>query len=133
MAATVSGKIQVNFSALLQNTVGLGAAQSSIAESYIKNFASGIGADQADRIYSERDKSISGATDIDLRGSLVDALGAAMVMVRVKALLVIAADANTAAIQVGGDAAAALIGIADVSDIVAVRPGGILLLYAPDA
>jgi hypothetical protein len=134
MAATVTSKVLLSLSALLQNSAGLASAQANIDSVGVNvSLASGVGATQADRVYSERDKSISVSTDIDLSGSLVDALGAAVVFARVRALLVIADANNAGNVIVGGDANAVLLGFGAAASTLAVRPGGILFLYAPDA
>jgi pyruvate/2-oxoacid:ferredoxin oxidoreductase beta subunit len=133
MAATVASKLNLSFTSLLQNAIGLAAAQASIEKSLIVSLATGTGANQADRIFSEAAKTISVSTDIDLSGALVDALGAACVFVRVKALLVTVDAASVSNLVVGGDANAALIGFGAVAHTVTIRPGGALLIYSPDA
>jgi pyruvate/2-oxoacid:ferredoxin oxidoreductase beta subunit len=111
----------------------LAAASASIEKTLIVNLASGTGANQGDRIYSEAAKTVAVSTDIDLSGALVDALGAAVVFVRVKALLVTVDAASVSNLVIGGDANAALIGFGAVAHTITLRPGGALLIFAPDA
>src|SRR3954469_9498622 len=131
MAATVTSALNLRFTSLLQNAIGLAAAQASIEKSVIVSIASGVGAGQADRIYSEAAKSISVSTDIDLSGSLVDALGATVVFARVKALLISVDAASVSNLVVGGDANAALIGFGAVAHTITLHPGGAYLIYSP--
>jgi hypothetical protein len=133
MPATVTSKLIVTLTSLLSNSVGLATASAAIETGLIKALASGVGADQMDRVFSERAKSISAAYDVDLSGALLDALGAAFVLVRAKLLVVIADPTNSGTVIVGGDANGALIGFGAAAHTVAVRPGGALVLFAPDA
>lgn len=133
MATTVTGTIKVIANLLLQNTIGLMPASAVIDRTLIDTFTSGAGLGAINRLYSESDKSLSAGYDLDLAGSLTDALGAAAVFARVKFLLAWCPAANTAAVEIGGDAAAALFGFKDPTDIVSIRPGGKILLVAPDA
>lgn len=133
MSASVTSKVNLSVTALLQNAIGLASASASIEKTLIVNVASGVGANQADRIYSEAAKTISVSTNIDLSGSLLDAFGAACVFVRVKALLVTVDAASVSNLVVGGNANAALIGFTTAAHIITIRPGGALLIFAPDA
>jgi hypothetical protein len=98
------------------------------------DLADGTGADQANRIWHDtRTVNASSSDDIDLTAVLTDAFGATLTFARIKALLIRAAAGNGDVLNVGGDAAALVGWVADASDIVKVRPGGLLLLAAPDA
>lgn len=133
MSASVTSKLNLSFTSLLQNAVGLAAAQGSIEKTLIVSIASGVGANQADKIFSEAAKTVAVSTDIDLSGALVDALGAACVFVRVKALLVVVDAASVSNLVVGGDANGALIGFGAAAHTITLRPGGALLIFSPDA
>jgi hypothetical protein len=133
MATAVTGTIKVIAQLLLQNTIGLQPASAVLDRTLIDTFTSGAGLGAINRLYTESDKSLSAAYDLDLAGSLTDALGAACVFARVKVLLAWAPSTNTANVEIGGDAAAALFGFKDPTDIVVVRPGGKVLIVAPDA
>lgn len=99
------------------------------------NLASGTGAGQADKIWhDERTLAASTSENLDLVGSLVDAFGATLTFARVRGLVVYASPANTNNVLVGGAAANAFVNwVGDATDVVAVRPGGLLTLFAPDA
>ncbi len=96
---------------------------------------SGIGANQADRLFSdERTLAASGTENLDLAGVLTDAFGASLTFARIKGLMIKAAVANTNNVVVGGHATAAFVNwVSDATDKIIVRPGGVFCLYAPDA
>jgi len=132
MAATVTSKVVVQLQSLLSNSVGLATAQAAIDTGLNQAIATGTGATQADRIYSESAKSISGAYSPDFSGALLDALGAAAVFARVRAFLIVADPTNTGTVIVGGNANALLLGFGAFGHTFAVRAGGFLFAYAPD-
>lgn len=133
MAASVTSQLRIILNSILQNSIGLASGQATIEQAVNVSLASGTGANQADRIYSESAKSISGAYSPDLSGALLDAFGAACVFARVKALVVVAAAANTGDVIVGNSGANAFLFGTVVADKVSVKPGGALVLFAPSA
>jgi hypothetical protein len=132
MAATVTSAVVVTLRSILANSAGLASASASIETGINQALASGVGATQADRIYSESQKSIVGAYSPDLSGALLDALGAACVFARVRAILVVAAPGNSGDVIVGGDANAFMF-LGAAASTLTVKPGGVLFLYAPAA
>lgn len=97
--------------------------------------ASGTGAGQADLMFSDtRTIAASGTDPLDLAGVLTDALGAVLTFARVKAIVVYAAAANTNDVVIGGAASNGFINwVADATDKIKVRPGGLFVLTAPGA
>lgn len=99
----------------------------------------GTGANQADVIWCDtRTLAKASAEALDLAGGLTDVFGTALTLARVKGLLVSAAAANTSAITVksvvaGPPATGFATWLVADGDGVSVRPGGTLLLIAPDA
>ncbi|MCI0685727.1 MAG: hypothetical protein L0Y54_00600 [Sporichthyaceae bacterium] len=104
---------------------------------YVKSIplANGTGANQADRDFHKQNTLAASATeDLDLAGGLVDAFGAAITFARVKALVVAAAVANVNNVEIGGAGVNSFINwVADATDKIRVRPGGVFALFAPDA
>jgi len=93
---------------------------------------SGVAANQADIIWAdERTLAASATENLDLAGALTDAFGATVTAVKLKAVLVIAADANTNDVLVGGAASNAVPIFGDVTDIAKAKPGGFVYLAAP--
>lgn len=136
MAATLTGQVSVRVNGIYQSAVGAASGQASLELGLITSLASGVGASQWDKIYSERDKSVaaSGTYDIDLAGSLTDAFGVVITFARVKGLLVMASALNTNNVVVGAAAATQFLGPLDsATSTESVRPGGLYFWFAPDA
>lgn len=129
---TLTSTIAVNVAALQASPLDLGNATFNLTKVYGQAFASGVGAGQADKLFTDtRTLAASASEDLDLAGVLTDALGASLALVRVKALLVAAPAANTNDVLVGGapsNAFASWVGAAGHQ--VRVRPGGFVLLSA---
>lgn len=128
-------KIQVGLEALLTSALDLSTTSSPTKLHHRIDLANGSGANQANKFWSDRRTlAASGTENLDLAASLTDAFGASITFARVKGLLIRAASANVNNVLVGGHASAAWSTWAgDATDLVVVRPGGLLLLVAPDA
>lgn len=135
MAKTVVSNINLQLNSILQNTLGVANGQATIARTFLKNLASGVGVDQCDVVYSETKTILASATyDVDLSASLLDAFGAAATFARVKALVVIADAGNTNNVVIGNAAATQWQGpFGAVTHTVAVAPGGLSIFMRSDA
>jgi len=132
MAATQTSQLVIKLQAQVTN-VTLGTVVDNIALDYTANFGPGTGAGLANVIYRATLTLAASATvDLDLSGSLVDGLGATVALTKLKAILVHAAAANTNNVVVGGVNTTVPI-FADVSDKIAIKPGGTLVLTDPSA
>src|SRR5688500_2046313 len=111
MAQTLTTKIKMLLTATLENTVGLAAGSAHNSCAAVISLASGFGANQADRIFSEtRTIAASGTNEMDLAGTLTDIFGAVITFARIKAIVIVAAAANVNVVVVGGAAANAFVG-----------------------
>lgn len=101
--------------------------------SWVKQLLSGTTAGKADQFFSDqRTLSASSSENLDLAGGLTDAFGAALTFVKVKAILVKAADANVNDVVIGGAASNAFVGpLGGTTPTVAVKPGGWAAFFAP--
>lgn len=133
MAATVTSTVSVRIQALLQNTLGLATGSANIDRALSSALASGVGANQADKVYSEVGKSLAGNYDLDLAGVLTDAFGVALTFARVKALVVIADPTNTGQIIIGNGANPFFGMFGAAAHTCNVRAGGCAVFFAPDA
>jgi len=138
MTQSLSGNISLQFIATLQANVGLAlASQAPIARKVSIDFADGAGAGAAHMVYSAAAESIaaSGSKTYDLNASLTDAFGTSIVATKLKALLIVADANNANDLLVGAAGSNPLAGIVGdaASDIIVVKPGGVLLLVAPQA
>lgn len=131
LTATLTAKLFAEQSSALD----LGTVAFDLNEIKAVTLASGTGADQADQLWTDtRTIAASGTDDLDLAGSLTNALGATATFARVRGLYVAAAAGNTNNVLVGGAASNQFINwVADATDKVVVRPGGFLLLANRDA
>ena len=125
--------------AATQSSTPLDMSVSPVAAlAYTKTISltTGTGLNQADQIFfDQRTIAISGTDDLDLAGGVTHSItGAAFSFARIKGILIYAAIANTNNVIVGGAAAtqfATWVGAA--AHTVTVRPGGMFMLFAPDA
>jgi len=127
-------KITLKVVATHTNPLDLVTGTAPVNKEYAFNWASGVGANQADKLYSDTNTLAASATlDVDLAGSLVSAFGKVITFTKVKAIIVSAAAGNTNDVAVGGAAATQFVAwVGDATDKVNVGPGGLLCLIAPD-
>lgn len=127
--------VKASVSATLTGAADLAAVSAKIADAISIAFTDGAGAGQANVIWQDtRTLSASATENLDMSGSLLNALGAAAVFARVKFILVKAASGNTNNVNVTMPAANGVPGIfLAAGDGTAVRPGGAWLWVAPDA
>jgi hypothetical protein len=132
---TFTGRVAVSLTAMLTSALDLSTASSPLSVGRAYPLADGSGADQANRVWSDRRTlAASGTEDLDLAGVLTDPFGATITFARIRGLLVAADAGNTNNVVVGGHATAAFgTWVGDDTDTVVVRPGGLLLLVARDA
>ena len=90
----------------------------------------GVAAGEADLIWSDtRTLAASASENLDLAGALVDAFGATLTFVKVKAILIKAHAANTNAVQVGGAASNGFFAMFGAStDRLSLPPGAMSLI-----
>lgn len=103
---------------------------------YVKalSFADGAGAGAANLVFHDQRTLAASATEnLDLAGVLSDKFGQALTFARVKAVLVVAAAANTNNVNVTQPASNGVPLFLAAGDGVGVRPGGMFLWVAPDA
>ena len=128
-------QIKLVFNALGELGVGLSTITDPLDRDFTHLLSSGTGANQASNLYhAERTLTASATENLDLAGSLTNGFGVTLTFTAIKAVLIRAKSTNTNNVQVGGAASNAwATWVADSSDIVSVKPGGTLLIVAPDA
>jgi hypothetical protein len=127
--------IDLNIKGLLTGTNDIGDVVANLARNFGAAWGSGTGAGQADLAWGDVNTlAASATTDIDLAGSLTNPLGGTLTFARVKMILVLAGSGNTNNVVVGGAAATQFIGpFGAATHTVAVKPGGMFMVAAPDA
>lgn len=120
--------------ATLTGTLDLAPSTVPLDDTTRLQLASGVAANQADRMFSDRRTLAPSATeDLDLAGALPDGLGGTAIFARVKILIIKALAANTNALNVTRVATTGFpLFLAD-GDGLSLRPGGVLMVAAPDA
>jgi len=109
-----------------------GQARVDLALSLAKELLNGTGNGQADVAFFDTRTLTSGSSeDLDLAGSLVDALGATVNMAEVCAILITADAANTTNLTVGGATAEFQGPFGAAGDTIVVKPGGGFWVFAP--
>jgi hypothetical protein len=121
----LTSKVRVGVSAQQTAPHALGGASDSVSKDWSVSFADGAAAGQANVVWqATRTIAASGTDDLDLAGSLTNALGST-VFAKVKSLTVVAATGNTNNVVVGGAPSNTWIGpFGDATDKLVVRPGG---------
>lgn len=117
----------------LTRAVDFGSSKHTVTVGTEQTILNGTSAGQSDLAYCDEALTIAASsnTDIDLAGSLADPLGAAVVFARIDAIIIKAAAGNTNNVVVGAAASNGFVGPFGASThTIAVRPGGILALYA---
>lgn len=129
---SLTTRINVSVSSTLSSAMDLGVVASApLSKNWALDLASGIGASQADVVWSDTRTVGDGATDdVDIRAALTTALGATFAPVKVKAVLIVAAAANTTNLTILGDANSVPI-LNTAATTVTLQPGGMFLLTAP--
>ncbi|MEH0650667.1 hypothetical protein QA995_14800 [Streptomyces scabiei] len=131
---TLSTSLSVNLKSTLSTALDLVTSQAPMDYSAAVSLASGVGANQADKIFSDtRTLAASATEDLDLAGVLSDPLGASLTFARIKAVLIKAAAGNTNSVQVTRPASNGVPLFLAAGDGLSVRPGGLFLWVAPDA
>jgi len=130
-AATLTTRVVVNVAGTLAGTPGLSTPQAAFSGAKTIDFANGVAASQANMVYTTTLSIGSGATtDLDLQGSLTDALGAAFTPVKLKAVYIFSASANTTNLTLFGDAASVPI-LNTAATTSTLLPGGVFLMVQP--
>jgi len=131
---TMQTTIDVNLAAVLATALDLGSAQYSPVINKRISLATGVGAQQADQIFTDtRTVAASGTDALDLAGSLTGPLGGVLTFVKLKAILVRAAAGNANNVRVNRPATNGVPLFLAASGGTDVLPGGLFLWVAPGA
>lgn len=132
---TFTAKTALTIAAEFESALDIGSVSYPVNYGSTFVLTNGTGANNANQIFTDtRTLTASATEDLDLSGSLVNAFGTTIAFTKIKALIVTAAAANTNDVLVGGatsNQAASFFG--DATDVVKVKPGGMIALVAPDA
>lgn len=128
-------KVTAAFRCTLTGAVDLGSIVHRFSWERALSYVDGAGAGAVNLLWTDkRQIAASSNDDIDLAGALVDALGAAVVFARVKAIGVYAWSANTNNVVVGNHPTAAFVGpFGGATHTHALQPGSVYEWGTPTA
>jgi hypothetical protein len=127
-AASLTAKVVVNITGTLTDATTLTDNQAQIARAWTTSLASGVGAGQADKMYTLKAQSIAdaGTLSIDVKGTLVDAFGAAFTPAKLRTVYIFSATTNTTNLTLFGDANSVPI-LNTAATTTTLTPGGVFM------
>lgn len=127
-AASYSGRVVVNITGTLTDSTTLTDNQAQIAKVWTTTLASGVGAGQADKIYTLKAQTIAdgGTLSIDCKAALVDAFGAAFTPAKLRTVYIYSTSTNTTNLTLFGDANGVPI-LNTAATTSTLRPGGMFM------
>lgn len=129
---SLTAELQLSVTGRHVNPLDLGSVALPFALSSSLSLANGIGANQADRVFTdERTLAASATEDLDLAGVLLDAFGQAITFAKIKAIIVKAAAGNTNDVVVTRPVANGAPLFLAAGDGINVKPGGTFAWFAP--
>lgn len=131
----LTSKMTLSVSGAQTAALDLGNVSATMAKSYAVSLTTGTAAGQADKIFHDtRTLAASANEDLDLAGTLTDALGATVTFARIKGLIIAAAAGNTNNVVVGNATSNGFVTwVGGATHTVTVRPGAVLALIAGSA
>jgi len=129
-SAGLTTSIKVDMSGThLTRTSGMATVTADIGRVWKTDLEDGVGADQADSVYTLLGQSIAsgGTLSLDLKGSLVDVFGAAFTPAKLRAVYIYSRRQNTTNLTLFGDAASVPV-LNTAATTATVRPGGVFLM-----
>lgn len=131
-AASLKSRVELKVTGTLTNTLDLNEASAPLAALRTQDFANGVGASQANVIWSDR-RTVNASTTEDLDfagGGLTDAFGAAVAPAKIRAVIITSAAANVQNITLFGDANSVPL-LNTAATTVTLQPGGMYVFTAP--
>lgn len=128
--AGVDLDITLNLIGTYTGSNDLASVAASINQRNKMSIASGNGANQADKLFSDT-RTVAGSSDndMDLAGSLTDPLGATLTFTTIKAIYIKAGASNPNELSIGPAASNGFLGPwADASDRVKLKAGEVFLI-----
>lgn len=135
-ATSLTSRVLINITGMLTGTAsGATTPGVGLAASRTIDFANGVAASQADKVYSTQLTITTGATaTIDVKGSLLDGLGVAFTPAKLKVVYIAsvpcAGVANTTNLTLFGDANSVPI-LNTAATTSTLLPGGVFLMVQP--
>lgn len=129
----LSGSIKIAIAMLATGALDIERLTSQIDKTWKIDFADGIGAGQANKMFSDtRTLASNTSENLDLAGSLTDAFGATITLTKTKLILIAADPANTTNLTVGNVTNGIVAPFGAATHSLLVPPGGFVLIATPD-
>ncbi len=129
--ATLSTRVVVDLSGTLSGTTGIATPVAKLTAPRTMDFVNGVAAGQADSIYVSTASITTAATlTLDVKGALLDPLGAAFTPAKLKLVYIYSQPANTTTLTLFGDVNHVPI-LNTVATTSTLLPGGMFLLVQP--
>lgn len=132
MAPLLTATISLEVNGRQVNALDLGSEVNPFAKALSIALASGVGVNQADKVFADtRTLALSATEDLDLAGVLLDGFGQAITFAKLKAIFIVAAPGNTNDVVVTRPASNGVPLFLAGADGIAVKPGGAFAWVAP--
>lgn len=129
-----NSKVVVRYEVQPTRSLDMVSIAAPLSDSITYTWTNGDAADKAQQLVSDERTTDGTGESLDLAGGLTNGFGQTVTFTKVKLLSIEASSTNTQTVDVGGAAGTQFVNwVANSSDIVKVRPGGVLILVAPDA
>lgn len=126
--------ISLRVSATLTSALDLATVSVPLDKTYACTLSDGTGANQAQKIFhDQRTLAASGTENLDLAGTLTDALGQTITFSKIKAVVFFAASGNTNSVQVTRPASNGAALFMAAGDGIALLPGAAFAWFSPNA
>lgn len=136
-AATLTSNVNVTITGTLLDATTLTNNQAQVSKAWQVALANGVGANQADKIYTLKEQTIAdaGTLTIDVKAALVDAFGAAFTPAKLRMVYIYSCGgppscstaANTTNLTLFGDVNHVPI-LNTAATTAALKPGGVFLM-----
>lgn len=132
MTTTLRTVITAQIEAVYKNLLDLGTPTDTFLKKAKIELANGTGASSADVMFhDQRTIAASSNEDLDLAGALSNAFGSTLTFVELRAIMIVAASANTNNVRVTRPASNGVPLFLAASDGIDVPPGGVFLWSCP--
>jgi len=134
MATSLTAKVGCSLAAEFANSLDVGSVSYPVQYGANYLLTDGTGANQAKSVFTDtRTLTASAEENLDLAGVLTDAFGNLITFTKIKAIIITAAAGNTNDVIIGNHATAAcLLFFGAATHTAAIKPGGALMVVAPD-
>lgn len=132
MATSLAARVQAVLAGTYTDTRDLGTVSYPETLSYTRAFTSGVAINQADLMFDDTRSLTSSQTEnLDLSGTLIDAVNRTIAAVKIVGIGITAPATNTVDITFGNHATAAFVGPWGATGTCLLSPGGCIIVVNP--